>query len=621
MIARGSAAALLALFLLRGTTSAQVRPIEGRWRLLILPEDPGAESVRGELRLVDSAGQLRGTLRLETDSGPPLPLAGRQPSPDSLEFDRAAQGPLAFVGGRRGLAWGGRVLRAGRSHGEWEAAALDEDEEFYPALPAFVLRQVFLGSPEPGVRVSGAWLGAARAALGDDPAATLMARHAGAARQAGAPAVAPDRLAAEGPSWLLGFLSRPAWRAALVGDLATLRSRLLGDRRIAFDALFDPASGWVADLHDAALREVRARRPAAELGDWGPALAASGLAPPGSGPEALMDAAWRLWSLARTDSGAFELRLAAVRAALPDDGGVAELLQSYDAAAAWHRRATAALGGLVDPGGEPALPVPASFGGPGAAASGRVDPRLAAALVRALNWEGERWLERHGADGLGRVIDQLDPDYGAAASVDLGRGRVALTTPQAEARDGRLGAGAEVRYDPGEAPLLAAVRVAMERERVRLLVEWQAGSGHVRAGDLELLPDLEPHLAAGVAEVAADSAAAGLPFVAAANALRLALAEGSSGVSPALGHELVRALAAALRTGSRPALRTAVAALGLDLSAVADRPGLAGAWGRWRGQPPGLLPRGRGAVVVPELHFAVEGGVPLLAGIRLRPLP
>ncbi len=576
--------------------AAQVIPAEGRWRVLIHATDPDAESMRGELRLADSAGVLSGTLRLETDSGPPLPLSrARRPAPDSIDLERLAQGPLALVGRWNGIAWAGPVTRAGRTLGRWEAVALDEGEEFYPAPPSFILRQTLLGSPARATRVPGPWLAAARARLD-----SLVRREE------------------HGERWLLGLVERREWRDGLARDLARLRSRVEGEEQARFDALFGSPAGWVVDLHDAALLAARRRRPTAASSDWAPALAASGLAPPGAGEPELLEAAWRLWSLADADSAAFRLRLEAVRAADPSGGGLPAMLQAYEQAAAWHLEATAFLARLLDPVREPARLALAPIGAPGTLPAGALDPALAGRLVVPANWEGEGWLARHGAAGLTRAISRLVPEYGEAAVVDLGEGRLTLAEPAAELRDGRLGVTRTVRYDPGEAPLLAALRVVAEMERARLLTAWWARPAAEPAGTTIFLPDPEPHLADGMAELAADFAADGLPWAARANATRRALvADRAVAERSALGLALVRALADGLGHTALDQTREVVAGLGYDWSALATRPALARACVELRDAPAGELPPGRGPMLLPELHFEVESGAPRVTAVRV----
>jgi hypothetical protein len=609
----------LALALAAPPASAQVIPVEGRWRVLIRAAEPGRESLRGELRLVDSAGGLRGTLRLESDSGPPLALTRtRRPAPDSLELDRLGQGPLALAGRWNGVAWRGEVSRAGRLLGAWEAVAIGEAQEFYPAPPTFLLHQLILGSPAHGIEVPGPWHGAARARLGADPAAGLAALHAEAAARAATAAVPRERLTLDGERWMLGLVDRGRWRDALARDLARLGARLDGAHRARFDALFEPGSGWVTDLHDAALRAARRRRPDASWSDWAPGLVAAGLALPGADVPGLMEAAWRLWTLGDADTAAFRLRLEAVRATDPAGGGIPSLLQAYAQAAAWHLGATAFLAGILDPAGERGELALAPLGHPGTIVAGALDTALAAGLVRPANWEGERWLARHGPVGLGRAVARLEPEYGEAASMDLGQGRITLTTPGAESRAGRLGLAQAVRYDAGEAPLLVALRVVMERERGRALAAWRAGAGLSRAGTMILLPDPPPHLLAGLAELAADRSAEGLPLLEAFLALRRATAATDDPRSPdVVGHALLLVLAEALGRPDPGALRAAAVALGTDRRGVEQRPELAQAWAAWRDAPPLALPSARGPQLVPELRFAVEGGEPHVTGMRV----
>jgi hypothetical protein len=612
-------ALLLPALLLSIPAAAQDVPVEGRWRLLVHDDSGRVEALRGELRLADSAGALRGTLRIESDTGAPLPLSAvRRPARDSIELERVIQGPLSLVGGWNGIAWRGTIARGGRVLGRWEAVPLRPDEEYYPASPAFVLHQLILGTPARTVAAPGSWLAAARDRLGPDPAATFAARHAEAAGEAGAPAVPAADIAEHGVAWLLGLRDRAAWRDAHARDLDRLRQRLDPVARRRFDALFEPSTGWITDLHDAAMRAMRRRSARAEWRDVAPGLVAAGLAAPGSEEPALLEAAWRLWSLGESDTAAFRLRLEAVRASVPSGGGIPLLLQAYEQAAAWHLGATALLDSLLAPASGRGPLALEALGTPGAAAAPEVDSVLAADLVRAANWEGESWLRRHGVAGLSRALGRMAPQYGEAASVDLGQGRVALTTPAAEVAGGALGLGSTVAYDPGEAPLLVATRVLMERERARLLAEWRAGSGVSRAEGIRLLPDPERHLGAGLADRSVDLAADGLPFLQAAVALRRAIeAARDPSASAVLGRALVAALAEGLDHASLDLTRTEIVAIGYDWSGVAERPALAREWRRWRSTPPEALPAGRGPVLVPELRFTLDGTNPTVTHIRV----
>ena len=598
-------AAVLLLFLASSATAQPPGSFPRRWRVLVHPVDPAAETLRGELRLHDSAGAWVGTLRLESDSGPPLPLSAlRFPGGDSIEFDRSAGGDWQFAGVRRmGTSiWAGSVRRAGRPAGRWEADSLASDREFYPAIPRFRLRQTILGTRDRPILAPGPWLAAA------EPFAWKAVDVADAER------------------WLLGFEDRQRWRDALVRDLTSLRARLDSSARRRFDGIFEPDRGWIADLHDAALRSVRGRgRPGVGWEAWRPALVGAGLLPANgeAGDATVMEAAWRLWSLGATDSAAQRVRLEAIR---PFDvaGDLELLLHGYRQAAVWHVAATAFLSGILDPAGEgPAIPVElAVTGRPGAEGHVALDPALAAALIAPENWEGERWLERRGPPGIARVLRRLEPAYGEAASVELGDARFGLTTPAAEAArsPGTFGTASVVRYDPGEPPLLAAIRVVVERERVRTHAAWRAGPGLQTSKEMRLLLDPEPHLTAGQAERAADLALASLdlPFTRQAVAIRRSAAAARDAAGDGVvGGPLLAALAAASDNPSIEETRTDVVVIGYDWDAVARRPGIAQAWAQWRDRPARTLAPGRGPQLIPEIVFVVEDGLPHIADVRV----
>ena len=603
-------AAAVLLLLLASTAAAQPpASFARRWRILLHPADPAAEPLRGELRLQDSAGGLVGTLRLESDSGPPLPLSSlRFPATDSIEFDRTAGGDWMFTGVRRmGTAtWAGSVRRGGRPAGRWEADSLGADREYYPAVPRFRLRQTVLGTRDQPVVAPGSWLAAA----------TVFKWEAVEMRDA--------------ERWLLGLEDRRAWREDLVRDLAAVRTRLDSAARRRFDGLFEPDRGWIADLHDAALRSVRGRgRPGAGWEAWRPALTGAGLLPAGAGPDeaAVIEAAWRLWVLGTVDSAAQRVRLEAIR---PFDaaGEVELLLHGYRQAAVWHVAATAFLADALDPAGEgPSIPVELEVTGrPGAEGYVALDPVLAAALVAPENWEGERWLERRGASGLARVLRRVEPTYGDAASVELGDARFGLTTPAAEAARsaGTFGTATVVRYDPSEPPLFAALRTVVERERIRVYIAWRSGPGLRASKEMRLLLDPEPHLAAGQAERAADLALAArdLPATRRAVALRrsIALARDAAG-DGVIGGPLVAALAAASGDPPLAETRADVVRIGYDWQGVPRRPGPARAWSRWRDQPERALAPGRGPQLIPEITFVVEDGLPHIADVRVIGFP
>ena len=598
------------LFLLASTASAQPpASLARRWRILVHPADQSAEPLRGELRLQDSAGALVGTLRLESDSGPPLPLSSlRFPESDSIEFDRTAGGNWVFAGVRRtGTAtWAGSVQRGGRPAGRWEADSLGADREYYPAIPRFLLRQTILGTRDRPVVAPGPWLAAAE-------------------EFKWAPVEMPDA-----ERWLQGFRERRRWRDDLVRDLSALRARLDPVARRRFDGLFEPDRGWIADLHDAALRSVRGRgRPGAGWEGWRPALTGAGLLPAGANQEeaAVIEAAWALWVLGAVDSAAQRVRLEAIR---PFDaaGDVELLLHGYRQAAVWHVAATAFLADVLDPAGEaPSIPVELEVTGrPGATGYLALDPVLAAALVEPGNWEGERWLERRGASGLARVLRRVEPTYGDAASVEMGDARFELTTPAAEAGRpaGTFGTASVVRYDPGEPPLFAAIRAVVERERVRVHAAWRAGPGFQASKEMRLLLDPEPHLSAGQAERAADVALATWDFPSARRAVAvrrsIALARDAAG-DGVIGGPLIAALAAASGGPPLAETRADIVRIGYDWEAVPRRSGLAKAWSRWRDRPGRALAPGRGPQLIPEIIFVVEDGLPHIADVRVIGFP
>jgi hypothetical protein len=606
---RLSVAAVLLLFLASTASAQPPASFARRWRILVHPADPSAEPLRGELRLQDSAGALTGTLRLESDSGAPIPLSSlRFPASDSIEFDRMAGGDWAFFGIRRtGTAtWAGNVRRGGRPAGRWEADSLGADREFYPAIPRFMLHQTILGTRDRPVRAPGSWLGAAEQFKWET-------------------VEAPDA-----ERWLMGFEERDRWREGIVRDLAALRGRLDAAARRRFDGLFEPERGWIADLHDAALRSVRGRgRPGAGWEAWRPALAGAGLVAAGTDRDdaAVMEAAYRLWVLGTVDSAAQRARLDAIR---PFDvaGDMELLLYGYRQAAVWHVAATSFLAGVLDPADEAAsIPVEIEVTGrPRAAGHVALEAALATALVQAVNWEGERWLERRGPSGLARVLRRVAPDYGDAASVELGGARFELTTPAAEAERaaGSFGPASVVRYDPGEPPLFAALRAIVERERIRVHTAWRAGPGVRSADEMRLLLDPEPHLTAGQAERAADLALAtwDLPSVRHAVAVRRSIAAAQDAAGDGvIGGPLVAALARATGDPTLGETRADVVRIGYEWEAVPRRPGPARAWSRWQDRPSRTLAPGRGPQLIPEITFVVEDGLPHVAEVRVLGFP
>jgi hypothetical protein len=133
-----------------------------------------------------------------------------------------------------------------------------------------------------------------------------------------------------------------------------------------------------------------------------------------------------------------------------------------------------------------------------------------------------------------------------------------------------------------------------------------------------LLPDPPVHLVAGLAERAADRSAAGLPFLATSLALRRAAAAAADpGAPDVLGHALLSVLAEALGEPAPDELRAAAVALGSARGGVEQQPALARAWATWRDAAPLVLPSARGPQLVPELRFAIEGGEPHVAGMRI----
>lgn len=628
---------LLACLAALGLATPVAAQVEGRWALMLGGGVTGRE--RGELILQREGGDLEGSIWLASSEAPARLSRLRAEGDTLVEF--RAPGPLQFRGVLRGDVLSG-VARDGDEARPWQAARLATTAEFYPVLPRFTLRQLVLGRADDSSRIPGAWVGAARAAGGDDSAAyARLATAAGLAPLSGA--ALTDLSAARAR----GRVQRDELRAAVGSTLGSIERQIpLPAARAVFNRLFRPRGQWLMDAQDAAQAFAEAAAPGITPLQAVPALAAAGWidGERSHTPAEVADALYRLRVLAQSDTALAQVLRLSMRRAAPGSAPVVEVyLGAWEAAERWHAgvlrwlleapwiggggppsvaaRMQAAWAGLVD-----SVPMPVvrarHFGHPQAVPRYGIPAPLFARMVQADNWSAGQWLDRHGQGALLDALRLLPFDFGDGATLEQGDETLLLSTVrrQAEARDnGFLEAHDAIEIDPSYVPLLAFGAAVHEWEhlvfeRARRL---RSSAGE---GDIVTLQSPDPYIAEGVAEWRTarllDSIAARFPLLAMGeHEKRLRLAAASRDEPHALGYLLVRALAQAVPD---PARRMTLLLAASDEPAAALRgTELERAWGRWRGTAPLERPASGRRVLLPELTFTVEDGFPDILRFRI----
>ncbi|MGH7701889.1 MAG: hypothetical protein ACREMO_02265 [Gemmatimonadales bacterium] len=622
--------------------------VAGRWRLTVTGGVP--VSIRGELRLAGFADRLTGTLALETRDTVMAVSEAHLGAGGSIAFRVALDGGLRFSGALSESGMRGQVAASDGLARVWTASRLAPDEEYYPAMPQYMLRQIVSGEVAARVRVPGAWL-----AVATTPSAikAVAATYRRLARAADLSEFTPPELPAGRPMRALGLLRRTELVSAAERTLADIREGIASDSvRQRFDLLFRPRGKWLVDLHETALDLAQTRDSSLT---WRSALPAAGAGSGANTDEAIALAVYRLWVQSVTDSGGFASAMQeSWRRDSVSAGRLRLLLNGYTAAEKWFVEAVRFFLNepwVVRPAGPSAsdpdpgvsladlvreawhdrsLPVPEIqtrlFGYAQAAPRVAVPPQLFDRLVVVQNRSGTEWLRRHGRAELLLLLRRLTPVLDENATLDLGTSRLRMTTVGREAArnlNGFLEPKDAIVIDPGYVPLLALGTVIHEWQHI--LFERQ----RLRPGDpgfppgpadVVVLRSADRYLAEGFAEWRSETILepleSRLPLLALGEAEKRAALLGAQGDDPhLLGYLLVRALAG--KVADRDRLVALLVRGSGSLSAVARDPIVAAAFAPFRHAPDRLVPSPDERVLVPETRFTVEDFYPDVISVRV----
>lgn len=600
----------------------------GRWFVRLLT---GTGVLRAELRLSARGTALTGSLVLESSDAAPAPLReGHAAAGGEFSFTVDAPEAMQFRGRVSGADLAGTVtLDRGRVW-TWTAQRLDDDAEFYAALPRFRARQLVIGRNRTELPLPGAWVAAAAA---EPPVAARAARLAEAAGLAPIPA---DSVRVYGFLPAQALVNRDALRPAMIGALGAIREAMPPGSQASFDALFRPRGVWVVDLHDASLHVARQRFRGLTWESATPALAAAGLLPGNlpPGTAAVPLALYRLATLRERDSAAYQAgRDRLSRGGQASRQAVEALVDGYRAAAPWQAQAVGLLLNsewVSVPGGRrsPAMLVAAAwdradlatpairatfFGYPEAVPSVGVPPDVIPRLVLPENWAGEQWMRHRGPAALLGILRRLDLEMGAQATLEAG-GPSVLTTVMREAAStpaGFLEPDDAIVEDPGAPPLFALAtaihewqHLLMERHRLSLR---EGGTLREDGAGLQFLPS-DLFLAEGFAEWMSERILAPIvaqvPLAGLGDAWKLTVLEADDPADPhVLGLKMMTSLATALGSAER-----AAALVLADGDAPAEVAAAVEAW-RDSGLPARQVPVRGQRRLVPETVFTVEDGV------------
>lgn len=637
-------AALLATFLWSGATAQS--SMAGRWRIDVYDITPAP--VFGELVFTDSAGTLVGRAVFSNRNGPPVALTQvRASDAGLLEFAIAGDGGGSFSGrtfeGARRMR--GEVSAEGQRRGRWTAERLDPSIEFYPVLPQFRLRQLVGGVGGDQAVLPGAMVAAAAAEM---PRAALSATYERLARASDVPVLAGEQLQADGPERVLGFEQRTEMLAAAQRALVQVRSALGSDSaRAQFDAVFRPGGNWRLDVHGAALDIARLRSRRLQWDDVKPALLATGAISDAASPGAVPRAMERLLLLRAADSaGLARLLVTAASSAPVSARSLGILLAAYPEAEDWHRQAlmfllrsrfilhegarhspaeiVRATWATVMPGDSArtiGIPVIVSqlFGSPQAVPRYGASPASMNRLVTALNWSGERWLDRHGSTGMLGLLHLLDgPASGTllVARADETLRVVTVRQRASESTSGFLEVREAIAVEPSYIPVLALGAVL--HEWGHLLAEgWRFDRAVLAAADSGevSLPGVNPWLVEGIAEAWTDMVLAPItlriPLIGLAEAEKRVRLSGNDLDPHVTGYLVVRAAiaAAAAKDVSAPvAIRHLIEAG--EPAAVAADPLFAATFRDPGDVAPLIIPAPSRRFLVPESIFTVDTQFP-----------
>jgi hypothetical protein len=426
---RVAAIAILGFVIGGGGLAAQV---EGRWRVVL--SDGSAGEINGDLRLVDSAGHLSGTLLLETSDSAPVPLHGSvRQGEEGFEFFVAVRPEQRFAGR---MVRGRMVGTMTRGHRQQQVGWIGErisGEGLYIPLPRFTLKQIVLGPIRPAITISANWF-AALDASGLD-AASILRTYRDLAARSGVPAADEAELRS------YSFLQAMAvWKRREVLDAARrslefVRARLDNDTlRARFDLLFHPDTAWVLDIHQAAAHRVHRKFPHVTWQAIRPALAVPGVERQPLPIDAARDQwlTYSLYVLSLVDPVRFDARMEDIRALEPEAAGALDrMLIGYGESMSWYQDAVRFL--LVTPWLEdgralvdlvrevwPDADAAATFPRIEARPYGRPDgtpgiappDSLVARILEPMNWTAGAWLADRGTGDLLATLGHLPEELG-----------------------------------------------------------------------------------------------------------------------------------------------------------------------------------------------------------------
>lgn len=612
----------------------------GRW---VLHLDNPASAIRGELRLSVEDGELEGRVLVDAADSGWIELTGGIARERYVSFDADIFGGLHFEGVVSGDVITGDAR--GPSGGyAWRSSRLEDNREFYAALPRFTQRQIRAGSPESEITLPGAWLAAALEGGSDE----IYDRYADVARASGMEPLDREILIRAGLLRAMGVYRREEMTREVSRVLAGIREGIRNDTtRARFDYLFRPGGRWLIDIHDVALYRAQQKFPEISWEAAEPALRAAGRLPAGPpAPElaATPLALYRLWADLQHDSTAHWPDSLPGAAMQTSRRAVKVLLDGYDDAARWYLRVMAFF--LSEPwlpegmGGHsltelvaaewprpvvlPTLAIHA-WGYPEGSARIGADSGLATLLVRPENEDARRWLERHGSAGLLATLHRMPLDYGPATTMERSSGMVRLSSVgeyASGAFNGFLEPEDRIELDPSYVPLLAVPTVLHEWYHILVQQarrELPPGEGLVKdlGYEVAFIPP-DPYLAEGLAEWKAEEVLA--PVAARWPLFTFGEAEKRASLNPddphVLGYLMIRALALAISDDAT--VDSLVIAHGADPAAIATLPAIGHAWNEYRGVPDQTVKYSGGVTVMPETEFRVEDGQPMIVGSRVR---
>lgn len=546
----------------------------------------------------------------------------------------------------------GTLLVLGSASNATAQAAQTQGVSSSSDLPRFTLRQIVAGRNDTLTRIPGRWVHAALAAPPESWATT--AYHEAATRSGVVP-LEGKALVSERSFHVMGLYRRQELIGAARQTLAAIRATLPEDStRARFDHLFRPQGEWVVDLHDAALAWARSRAPQVGWGTVRRALAAAHWLDTSDSlaEEAVPRALYGLTVLAATDSAAFRAARSELwRADSVSAAAVLLLLAGYAESQNWVVDALSFF--LTNPwipdGGRAlsladyvrddwrragsstvahGLPEVRArlFGYPQAVPHYGVPTALFQRLVRADNVSARSWLDLHGEAGLLRALRWLPPGDTNLVLLQVGSESIRLTTVPRQSREslnGFLEPGDAIAIDPGYSPLLALGTVVHEWQHLlfrRQQLEDFTRKLPAHGAAVVELPGIEPYLAEGFAEWSTERILAPLvvrwPLLALGELeKRAGLAQENTEDQHSIGYALVRALAAELpdpAATTRVLLRNATRP-----SEVGREPSLRRAWRGYAGRPDRVFPVPASKVLIPEVTFTIEDGIPDVISSRI----